>query len=211
MRFLEQQLLGYWAARCSYVLLCALGCPDEHGQGNPHLIVSPMKKPIVFSLPHYWASTPAQAKPRPSLPAAPHTLVQGLRSHIPHKGDRPVSSPSKERSHTMPSSATRDTRDPTCYEGCRVIVKLHYLRDLGQGVSHKQRSPSQPTGQQRHNKGKGRGHVVPTPIHQLVQQLHLLAGTLQLGGMLQAKGEGDNLVTHLCHQILSKRDMLEVG
>lgn len=86
----------------------------------------------------------------------------------------------------MLCSATRDTQDPTSCKGCSVIAKLHYLRDLGQGVSHKLCSPGQTTCQQRDNQGQGRSHVVPTPIHQLIQQLHLLAGTLQLGNMLQA-------------------------
>lgn len=62
-------------------------------------------------------------------------------------------------------------------------------------MSYKQCSPRQATCQQRDNEGKGCGHVVPTPIHQLVQQLHLLAGTLQLGDMLQATGGGQKLVT----------------
>lgn len=71
---------------------------------------------------------------------------------------------------------------------------MHYLRDLGQRVSHEQCSASQPTGQQRDNEGKSRSHIVPTAIHQLIQQLHLPAGTLQLGDMLQAT-EGEKLVT----------------
>lgn len=71
---------------------------------------------------------------------------------------------------------------------------MHYLKDLGQRVSHEQCSASQPTGQQRDNEGKGCSHIVPAPIHQLVQQLHLPAGTLQLGDLLQAT-EGEKLVT----------------
>lgn len=53
-------------------------------------------------------------------------------------------------------------------------------------MSHKLCSLGQATCQQRDNEGQGCSHIVPTPIHQLIQQLHLLAGTLQLGDMLQA-------------------------